>query len=267
MLGKLLKHELQASARMMLPVYAALLVLTFISKFFLVLNPATSTLAVFEGISITLYVLCIIAMFIMTTVVSIYRFYKNLTTDEGYLMFTLPVKPWQLILSKMLISLFWGIVCTVLFILSGMILVLTDVNIFEIVTAFSNGMHEISLSLSQSIWIFVAEVIVLMLMSVIAEILQMYTSIAIGQCFQKNRILFAVLAYIIISIILQVVFSAGMLGFGFAAQSMNFSKFSPGEIESFFHWFFNLTSLAYLILSVVFFVITNEIFKRRLNLE
>ena len=35
------------------------------------------------------------------------RFYKNLYTDEGYLMHTLPVKPWMLIVSKLTIGTIW----------------------------------------------------------------------------------------------------------------------------------------------------------------
>lgn len=41
-----------------------------------------------------------VALFVLTMIVIIQRFYKGLLCDEGYLMFTLPVKPWQLIATK-----------------------------------------------------------------------------------------------------------------------------------------------------------------------
>ena len=44
----------------------------------------------------------------------VYRFYKNLMTDEGYLMFTLPVSRSQLIWSKLIVSMAWGILSAVL---------------------------------------------------------------------------------------------------------------------------------------------------------
>ena len=45
-----------------------------------------------------------------TCVVTIQRFYKGLLGQEGYLMFTLPVKNWQLVFSKALVSFFIGMV-------------------------------------------------------------------------------------------------------------------------------------------------------------
>ena len=50
-------------------------------------------------------------------VVSIYiavRFYKNLYTDEGYLMHTLPVTPRQLLVSKLTVGSLWSFLVTIL---------------------------------------------------------------------------------------------------------------------------------------------------------
>ena len=43
-----------------------------------------------------LYVGLIIAVMVVAVALIIMRFYHGLLKDEGYLMFTLPVKPWQL---------------------------------------------------------------------------------------------------------------------------------------------------------------------------
>lgn len=54
-----------------------------------------------------LYIACILILSGLSMILIIYfaiRFYKNLYTDEGYLMHTLPVKPWMLIVSKLTIG-------------------------------------------------------------------------------------------------------------------------------------------------------------------
>ena len=48
----------------------------------------------------------------------LYRFYKSRFTDEGYLMFTLPVKTHQLFLSSAVNMLIWGIIAVVVIIVS-----------------------------------------------------------------------------------------------------------------------------------------------------
>ncbi len=59
----------------------------------------------------------------MTLTMMIQRFNKNLLSDEGYLMHTLPVKPWKHIASKLLASMLWMIGSVVVALIS--ILVIT----------------------------------------------------------------------------------------------------------------------------------------------
>ena len=62
-----------------------------------------------------------IAVTVMTTVVMVLRFYRNLLRDEGYLMHTLPVSVHSLVWSKLIVSLCWFAV-TFLVILLTMLL-------------------------------------------------------------------------------------------------------------------------------------------------
>ena len=55
------------------------------------------------------YVLIVIAASVMTQVLMIQRYYKNLFTDEGYLTNVLPVSATDHILSKMLVFGAWSI--------------------------------------------------------------------------------------------------------------------------------------------------------------
>ena len=94
----------QRPAHSFLPVYLAILLFALINR---VINPFDK---VSDGVSVTVegfsfinmmrmasivvYFALIVATIAMTFVIIIQRFYKNLLGDEGYLMFTLPVKPW-----------------------------------------------------------------------------------------------------------------------------------------------------------------------------
>ena len=89
MLGKLIKYEFNANSRTFLPMYIALILVAAVNR---VLRVTMSEANLAFGISIMLLVGLFMALGIITLVVIIQRFNKNLLGDEGYLMFTLPVK-------------------------------------------------------------------------------------------------------------------------------------------------------------------------------
>ena len=94
MLSKLLKYEFRATGRIMLPVYALLLVSCGGCTLFgslLGRYPESTVLSVVQTVFATLFGVTTFGMLLLTLVLMVYRFYKNLMTDEGYLMFTLPV--------------------------------------------------------------------------------------------------------------------------------------------------------------------------------
>lgn len=108
MLSKLLRHEFRATGRIMLPVYALLLVSCGGCTLFgslLGRYPESTVLSVVQTVFATLFGVTTFGMLLLTLVLMVYRFYKNLMTDEGYLMFTLSVSRSQLIWSKLLVAL------------------------------------------------------------------------------------------------------------------------------------------------------------------
>ena len=67
--------------------------------------PQNSTFGfMLPAISSMLYMGVMMAAFVVTAVILIQRFYKNLLGSEGYLMFTLPVTVTQHLLSKTIIA-------------------------------------------------------------------------------------------------------------------------------------------------------------------
>ena len=97
---KLLKYEWKACARICLPLYAVELLVAFINRL-LYSDIGSKLLYGIPSIVMTmLYAAIMVALFVVTAVVLVQRFYKNLLGSEGYLMFTLPVSVSQHILSK-----------------------------------------------------------------------------------------------------------------------------------------------------------------------
>ena len=109
MLGKLIKHEFRATGRILLPVYLVMLLTAALVRGFQVLTEQTAGefMRVLAVLSVLLFSAAVFGGSILAFVLMIYRFYKNLMTDEGYLMFTLPVTTGQLIWSKMIVSAVW----------------------------------------------------------------------------------------------------------------------------------------------------------------
>ena len=103
---RLLKQDLRATARVMIVLYAVVLVLsgaTRVTTSFMDQNVGGLLVVVFARLLVILFAVAVAACVVMTFVLMIIRFYKNFLTDEGYLMFTLPVTKGQLIRSPVLV--------------------------------------------------------------------------------------------------------------------------------------------------------------------
>ena len=105
MLGKLIKHEFKATVRLIPAFYAFLAlmcgVLFLADKFNL--GPIKTT-------AVTFLVIAIVAVWVVTCVVIVMRFHKNLFGNEGYLTGTLPVKSSQIMFSKGFAAAVWLLV-------------------------------------------------------------------------------------------------------------------------------------------------------------
>ena len=145
MLRKLIKYEFKATGRSMLPMYLALLVLSIINKIFWVLGGvnnfiiADSFLGFISAVSIFLYILVFIVAMVITLIVIIQRFYKNLLRDEGYLMNTLPVTAVMNIASKLITAIIWLVICGVIAVVSILILAYSPDLLREVVNDLSQA--------------------------------------------------------------------------------------------------------------------------------
>lgn len=212
MLGKLLKQDFRATARIMLPLYAAVPVLGLFTNLITHLcENQTGFLINAIGMLVSLvFMLALIAAGVATVVLMVLRFYRNLMTDEGYLMFTLPVSTTELIFSKLIVSVVWFLgtlgVNVLGLLLSGRFRGSSDAIRFQFTYTFGAPMTQ-----AQAGW-FIAGVVVLLILCGIALCLMTYAAMAIGQSFKKNKGLMSVVFFFVLwigtRIVLTLIFGA-----------------------------------------------------------
>ena len=214
------------------------------------------------------YFMSIMAMIVITLVLIVMRFYKGLFGSEGYLMNTLPVKPWQLITSKGVVAALLVIAGVAVSIISVMILAGLS-GIADITEAF----REISAVMkAEPMLILTAiELLIIVIAGLLKSIYQVYASLAIGQLVNKHRILLALGAYIGINIALSVIAMILMTAAGATGVSDWFiNTISVYDIDSvlnvsqaFMAVIFGLT----VIQLAAFHVVTERIMSLKLNLQ
>ena len=270
MLGKLFKHEFKATGRHFILMYIVFIIFTLFNKLFLELSiPSNKFFSHFQNIFMFFYVIMCAAIFIITGVLIVYRFYKNLMCDEGYLMFTLPVTVSEHIIVKTVISFVWTLLSAITFIISILILVCGHGlgEFFHACTKFIKGL---STYYGTQLNLFILIYLTSLIIGIFYSILQSYFAISIGQLAGKHRILTSIGAYFAINFVIQ-----NIIGFIFIfTNTIDLKPFYiDNEIEimeNIFHYLntFGLISLVLnTALTVVFYFATNLILTRKLNLE
>lgn len=256
MLGKLLKYEVKATSMTFLLLYIVILAFSVCNKAFMSFD--------FEwGIIITGMILftLFMALGVITLIVVIQRFNKNLLGDEGYLMFTLPVKTRDLVTSKILVAFMWTILSCIVAVVAFLILAIGNidwtvnpqVNWQELFTLIEQevqkefNMNTISLMIS---------LIVAMVGGYAQFILMIYASLSIAQFpkFNKHRIMTAFGAFIVLSTIIDNILPAIL------SLVVDFNNISvkAGIISG---------NIFLIITDILLFIGINKILSKHLNLE
>ena len=278
MLGKLIKYEFKSTSRIMWFLYGGLIIIgsllgiflriqshvnssaddvTYYSPLFSMMDTADNpVLRIVVAALIAIYILMIWAVAIMTTILIVTRFYRNLLGGEGYLMHTLPVKTHNLVISKGIVAILWMTIGIIAGIISAIMLGLTSGALQYIFKEMTWDMFKeiINAITSSEFMLFV----ILAIIGGITSIFTFYMSMAIGNLANKNKFLFSVLAYIGISIVITIIFSI----ITFAGESMLEMLLDNGS----FNMFMIYQIILQTILGIGFFIGTTYILKNKLNL-
>lgn len=268
MLGKLMKYELKACGRIFLPLYLGILFLAAINGVNLGANfntvdgfpmdpSALNTQTILSMILIALFV----ALFVITIVLTIQRFKKNLLDDEGYLMFTLPVKSSNLILSKFLVALIYGITSVIVALLSFFIIgaIGGDFNISDFLYVFAQQ------SMFSENGAFFIYIILGTLIEYSIFVLTIYLSLSAGQLPQlsKYRVAAGVILFFIINLIISNIQS--FVGSNLFAEGIEIEATS--NLTSTIISYMSANLLLNIIIGLILFLSTNWILNKKLNLE
>ena len=274
MLRKLMKHEFRATGHIMLPLFLILLVTAVGANFSVrgMLDTGSRFLNVLGALLVMAFVIAIMGVCVMSMVVMVQRFYKNLLQDEGYVMMTLPVSVHQHIWSKLIVSAVWFALTLVVVCLACLIMAFDVELVQQIAAGFRELFQEIYRNLSTYYAIngtaIVAEFLVLCFVGCCAMCLQFYAALAIGHSFPNHKMAWSVLWFFLIQFIMQFLGGMGIMLLD----------------ESWFHhlllgWTDNISAMASVHLGMVtvilgevvygavFYILTTYFLKKRLNLE
>jgi hypothetical protein len=213
-------------------------------------------------------ILCLVIGFEIFLII---RFYRSFFTDEGYLYHTLPVKTWQLILSKLLVNVLLSLLGLAIVVLCGLVLLAgTPMDYIRAHWAEIRQMIQFVLGLSPCQALFY--LLLALPLSQFSSYAMFFASIALGQVLiPQHRVLGACAAYILYYVILQVLCSVPMIAFTLRSVGSLSQNLSETELSYWVQDFYRFTYLFVLGLCLVeafvFFFITNYIMKKKLNLN
>lgn len=277
MLCKVLKHDFVSTGRIMGIIYlivAGIFGVTLISHY----AKGGDNITVTEALGVAVLLIITLCMFVLTAVVVLTDFHKTLYAEQGYLTFTLPVKSWMTLLSKIIVSTVWFVIALAAFFAS---LWITGLVIKEEVLGEN---YDVIMSvLSQFSDFSVASIIVSVVVRIIMYFIQFafftitvfFTStIANTRLFQKRSVLWTIILFIPISIIAtkvagfiddNIVFSLFYIGdkLQLVTNNLKYAQLVAGgnvpiDIASLF---------VYLILGVGLFFATHYIMSKKVNIR
>ncbi|MFR4352084.1 MAG: hypothetical protein ACLT3H_10505 [Roseburia sp.] len=237
MLGKLFKYEFKNTYKIMLTIYAVLGAVTLFGSLLLASAASPVSLAMNNAILslataafIIMYTLAVFALFIITYVYVCTNFYKTMFSNQGYLTHTLPVSTISIFHVKLLTSLVWLIGSVALLLLSVFLLIfgatrgelLTDLfsmNLAELHREFTTVM---GMNLPQ----FVNILMIFMIFGCLSSLLMIFASICIGQLFNQNKIVFSIVAWLVLNFVQQTISSIvpRLMNLPFSTWSMHYDR-------------------------------------------
>ena len=239
MLGKLIKYDLKALAKILAPLWGVLLVMGLIFGISIRSN--------LDGIGNTMIVFSLV-------IIVIQRFWNGLLQEEGYLMFTLPVTTRSLILSKVISALIISCGTVLVISLLGVeIIAISPVKLMDTVTYFGNWVIKVH----AGPWIGYGAVIAVV--GLLNGIYHIYAAMVIGQLSNGNRFLFAFVAYAGLSIIVSLIGIPSMTNLDNMGSSLQNTFGFDGDL-----WIYLVENI---VIIIVYHIVTEVILTKKLNLE
>ena len=259
MFGKLLKYDFRSMLKQFAFIWPAALVLALVNRFTVnsFVTSASGLRQTVSGVAMLVYVGIMIAMFVVTIIFVIQRFFRGLLGDEGYLMHTLPVRPWQLVTSKLICGVVTWVGCGVVAFISPVLMLplnLPDLLQFPFWSDIFRGIMK-----HPDMLVLMAEFCMVFLSFIVLLVASMYLAMAVGHLFSRHRRLISIASfiglYVLVGNVYDQVFSYRIVRALTNAASVN----AYGSM---------LVAIAIMLIpAIVFLAVTCWILEHKLNLE
>ena len=226
----------------------------------------------------------------LTSIYLIVSYYRNLFSAPGYLTFTLPTSSWSLLNSRMIVGFAWSLLNVILSIGSAMLLIGAATgfqNYASVVGEFLTGTFVLDLgtdTTASSMTLLemfgfsplqLCLILILMLIgSCFSGVAMGYGSVTIGQLYAKHKVAGAVVTYIALNFLTQILTGVLMIAIVIrtlptlismendldAAASITF-------MQSFYHPLMLGTTIITLVIGVGCYVASGIIMKKKVNLD
>ncbi len=257
MLSKLMKYEMPALGRKIVPLYVAWAATAVLLG--LVIDRPTMKSEFFPVLIVALYVGLTAAVFVMALVMIIQRYNRDLLGDGGYFSHTLPVKAGTHIMNKTLSATIWVVLSGLVALVTILIIVfISDANEF-----LSVEWSRIFSNITGKEVLFLIEFFILACFSIVKSILAIYTALTIGHQAQNHTTLCSIGAYI------GVLICEGTFGNLVTKIIPNINiEYTGGIFPNFGDVQISLLILALitLLIAAVYFFICKYLMEKRLNL-
>lgn len=262
--ASLLRYQFSSMGRVLLPIYAATLIVGIITGIFIKIQDKpvfsdVTIVGVFFVICAIAYAVLIMAAILLGYFFSITRFKKSMLETEGYLMHTLPVTAEQNILANAITAVVYQILGIVTAGISGIFIMLICANFAEIeFYNLFNSLMAIIRKYAGQIAAYTTETIVLSVISLFTANFMFYASLAIGHSFNGKRVFKSICAFVGFYIISQII------NFNLINPVINFSNsFDSGNM----HAVLIPVTILEAVYGAVYFIITTYFIKNKLNLH
>ena len=276
MLGKLLKHDMRAQMRVILPVTICVMISAILCtgalRLAFVLSDITAEPEGFAAVLSTIFMSWVVLFVILNVFILlvyptialisiVVHFYRNLYTDEGYLTFTLPVKTRSILTSKFISGMIWQLVSYIVLIALGAFILIFGTSPEHIVnlSGIRSFFDVVGMILGEYGWLAFTYLISLLAGSFYG-IAALYLAVTIGCVVaKKHRVLASIGVYYVINMIMSTMMSVVSFIIVAVATAMN---------ESAALYVSSIVSAAFsIVFTVAALLITVYMMKNKLNLS
>ena len=259
MLGKLMKYEWQATWKLLLPANLMIVVMTFFACMAIRLNfgEIKNEGIVFAAVMILVtYVGSMFVVMIGTAIYLIYRFYTSTYGDQGYLLHTLPVDKHHIVIAKVAVSTAWILFSSFLMYLSILFIFASEKGV---ILEMVDSMRVLAKEMNGRPSFFVgAMTVIAFVVSVLSRVLKVTACLSLGQLWANHKLLMSFAYYFGIYFLQQILRSLYYVLLGMINRS--FDTYYYGQT-----W--EVTLLAGLVYTVVFYAVTWYTMEKQLNLD